>query len=193
MVHGRGLDCDHVRLASKYMLEREQLEEGMPGPGNAAEVAGGWMFTRRSKIIIRRSGNIHRDRSAPTCKGKAIGKAPIGSQSIKAETTWLPAGPVERDKPDAFVAVSAGIVIGRIFRIHGGLLNGKWYFNFQLARKPFRTSAMNGVVSKRKTAPRRVQRAFAEYLKTPSYLGGGIQTCREASSSTKTPSRPTTR
>ncbi|MEK1889976.1 MAG: hypothetical protein AAAB35_20915 [Phyllobacterium sp.] len=79
----------------------------------------------------------------------------------------------DRHKPDDFVAIASGIVIGRIYRIYGGPHHGKWYFNFQLGRQPFRSSLMNGVVSKRTTAQKRVLQIFTEFLETSSDQGGG--------------------
>ncbi|MEK1888997.1 MAG: hypothetical protein AAAB35_15810 [Phyllobacterium sp.] len=79
----------------------------------------------------------------------------------------------KRQKPDDLIAIASGISIGRTYRIQGGPQHGRWYFNFQLARQPFRTSAMNGVASKRKIAQQRVPQTFVDYLETPSDLGGG--------------------
>ncbi|PSH70119.1 hypothetical protein CU102_03200 [Phyllobacterium brassicacearum] len=89
------------------------------------------------------------------------------------EITWKPIHLDARNNPDEFVAIASDIVIGRIYRICGGPKHGNWYFNFQLGRRPFRTSAMNGVVSKRKTAQQRVLQLFIDFLATPSDDGGG--------------------
>lgn len=79
----------------------------------------------------------------------------------------------DRHKPDELVAIASGIVIGRIYRIYGGPQHGNWYFNFQLGRQPFRTSAMNRVVPKRTTAQKRLLHMFSDFLATPSDEGGG--------------------
>ena len=87
--------------------------------------------------------------------------------------TWEPIHFDDRRKPDDLVAVAFGIGIGRIYRVHGGARQGDWYFNFQLGRPPFRTSAMNGFAEKRKAAQQHVLQTFMEFLETPSELGGG--------------------
>ena len=89
------------------------------------------------------------------------------------QVTWQPMHFDDRKKPDDFVAIAFNIVIGRIYRIYGGPHHGSWYFNFQLGRKPFRSSLMNGVVAKRKTAQKRVLQRFTQFLNTPSDQGGG--------------------
>jgi len=86
---------------------------------------------------------------------------------------WNPIHFDDRSKPDNFVAIASGIVVGRVYRQYRGPQHGHWYFNFQLGQTPFRTRAMDGVVPKRKTAQQRVLQTFIEYLETPSDLGGG--------------------
>jgi hypothetical protein len=67
---------------------------------------------------------------------------------------WKPIHFDDRRKPDDFVAIASGIVVGRVYRLYDGPQHGDWYFNFQLGQAPFRTKAMDGVVKKRRTAQR---------------------------------------
>lgn len=86
---------------------------------------------------------------------------------------WKAVHSDERGRPDDFIAIACDMAIGRVYRVYGGPRHGDWYFNFQLGHSPFRTSAMNGVVAKRKVAEQEVIQAFVAYLATPSDLGGG--------------------
>jgi hypothetical protein len=86
---------------------------------------------------------------------------------------WKPIHFDDRRKPDDFVAIASGIVVGRVYRLDDGPQQGDWYFNFQLGQTPFRTTATDGVVKKRKTAQQRVLLTFIKFLETSSDLGGG--------------------
>ncbi|MRG56414.1 hypothetical protein GF108_12590 [Phyllobacterium sp. SYP-B3895] len=108
---------------------------------------------------------------------RAVGENRASRPSTKKraiyDITWQPIHFDKRNRPDEFVGVAFRLAIGRVYRLYGGPLHGRWYYNFQLGHSPFRASTMNGVVSSRKAAQKQVLQTFKAFLATPSVLGGG--------------------
>lgn len=73
-----------------------------------------------------------------------------------------------------FTAVAPnGIDIGRIYRIDGGSLSGRWRWIFLLGHSQFRQGIVSGDQTSKQRAAGQVRKTYESYLETPGSNGGG--------------------
>ncbi|WP_133123863.1 hypothetical protein [Phyllobacterium zundukense] len=66
-----------------------------------------------------------------------------------------------------------GIDVGRIYRIDGGPLKGRWRWIFLLGHSQFRQGIMSGDQASKQRAADQVRKTYESYLETPGSDGGG--------------------
>ncbi|UXN58785.1 hypothetical protein [Phyllobacterium zundukense] len=73
-----------------------------------------------------------------------------------------------------FTAIAPnGIDVGRIYRIDGGPLKGRWRWIFLLGHSQFRQGIMSGDQASKQRAANQVWKTYERYLETPGFDGGG--------------------
>ncbi|UXN57785.1 hypothetical protein [Phyllobacterium zundukense] len=73
-----------------------------------------------------------------------------------------------------FTAIAPnGIDVGRIYRIDGGPLKGRWRWIFLLGHSQFRQGIMSGDRASKQRAAIQVRKIYERYLETPGCAGGG--------------------
>ncbi len=87
---------------------------------------------------------------------------------------WQKTGIGEQEPSHEFTAIAPnGIDIGRIYRIDGGPLNGRWRWVFLLGHSQFRQGIMSGHQASKQKATDQVRKTYERYLETPGSDGGG--------------------
>ena len=73
-----------------------------------------------------------------------------------------------------FTAIAPnGIDVGRIYRIDGGPLKGRWRWIFLLGHSQFRQGIMSGDQASKQRAAGQVRNTYESYLETSGSDGGG--------------------
>jgi hypothetical protein len=86
------------------------------------------------------------------------------------QTTCIELGEASHE----FTAVAPnGIEIGRIYRIDGGSLSGRWRWIFLLGHSQVRQGTMSGDQASKRLAAGQVRMTYESYLETPGSDGGG--------------------
>ncbi|PSH63349.1 hypothetical protein CU102_24105 [Phyllobacterium brassicacearum] len=87
---------------------------------------------------------------------------------------WQKTGIGAQGPSHEFTAIAPnGIDIGRIYRIDGGPLNGRWRWVFLLGHSQFRQGIMSGHQASKQRAADQVRKTYEGYLETPGSDGGG--------------------
>jgi hypothetical protein len=97
-------------------------------------------------------------------------------QSLRAmdNIVWQKTSVAEQEPSHEFTAMAPnGIDIGRIYRIDGGPLKGRWRWIFLLGHSQFRQGIMSGDQASKQRAANEVQKTYERYLETPGCAGGG--------------------
>ena len=88
--------------------------------------------------------------------------------------TWQKTSIGSEEESHEFTAVASnGIDIGRIYRIDGGSLKGRWRWIFLFGHSQFRQGIKSGDHSSKQRAANEVRKAFERYHQTPGCDGGG--------------------
>jgi hypothetical protein len=87
---------------------------------------------------------------------------------------WQKTGVGAQGPSHEFTAIAPnGIDIGRIYRIDGGPLKGRWRWVFLLGHSQFRQGMMSGDQASKQRAAVQVRKIYERYLATPGCAGGG--------------------
>jgi hypothetical protein len=90
------------------------------------------------------------------------------------DIVWQKTGIGAQERSQAFTAIAPnGIDIGRIYRIDGGPLNGRWRWIFLLGHSQFRQGIVSGDQPSKQRAAKQVRKTYEHYLETPGSDGGG--------------------
>jgi hypothetical protein len=87
---------------------------------------------------------------------------------------WQKTSVGEQEPSHEFTAMAPnGIDIGRIYRIDGGPLKGRWRWIFLLGHSQFRQGVISGDQASKQRAANQVRKTYERYLETPGCAGGG--------------------
>ena len=87
---------------------------------------------------------------------------------------WQKTGIGAQEPSHEFTAIAPnGIDIGRIYRIDGGPLKGRWRWIFLFGHSQFRQGIMSGDQASKQRAIDQVRKTYERYLETPGSDGGG--------------------
>lgn len=100
---------------------------------------------------------------------------------------WQKTGIGAKEPSHLFTAIAPnGIDIGRIYRIDGGPLSGRWRWIFLLGHSQFRQGMMSGDQASRQRAAAQVGKTYEHHLETPGCAGGVKSGYRQKSNQIKT-------
>lgn len=90
------------------------------------------------------------------------------------DIVWQRTGVETQELSREFTAMGVnGIDVGRIYRIDGGPLKGRWRWIFLLGHSQFRQGIVSGHQASKQRAADQVCRTYRRYLETPGSDGGG--------------------
>ncbi|RCW78499.1 hypothetical protein C7476_12430 [Phyllobacterium bourgognense] len=89
-------------------------------------------------------------------------------------TIWQKTSAEAQEPSHEFTAIAPnGIDVGRIYRIDGGSLKGRWRWVFLLGHSQFRQGIMSGDQTSKQKAASQIRKIYECYLETPGCAGGG--------------------
>lgn len=90
------------------------------------------------------------------------------------DIVWQKTGIGAQDWSHALTAIAPnGIDIGRIYRIDGGPLKGRWRWIFLFGHSQFRQGIMSGDQASKRRAVDQLLKVYNRYIETPCSDGGG--------------------
>lgn len=87
---------------------------------------------------------------------------------------WQKTGIAAQERSSALTAIAPnGIDIGRIYRIDGGSLKGRWRWIFLFGHSQFRQGIMSGDQASKRRAVDQLLKVYNRYIETSCRDGGG--------------------